>query len=216
MKYFVLKLENLISNERLNSYNSMEEHFYNLKLISTLTPNLAILEISLRNIINYELSKADYNWLFNLENKNIQQKIIELQNKKQNLTSHQILSRLNLGNIIEIIRDQKIQNKILDLNHINFIDYSKSNRMFGYVNSNKIDFSNIDKVNIALSLLQNIRNRSYHWENLLKIRINNNKKFPRLTTKYNSTNIGIDPDKIKIFLNNLVMSINKDLIKYCD
>ncbi|ANE36596.1 hypothetical protein CIG11343_1635 [Campylobacter iguaniorum] len=216
MKNFVSNLENLISHERLNSYNNIQEHFYNLKFISTLTPNLATLEISLRNIIDHELSKTNQNWLFNFQNENIQEKITKLQNKKQNLTSHQILSRLNLGNIIEIIKDQKIQNKILDLSHINFIDYSKSNRMFGYVNYKKIDFSNIDKVNIVLSLLQNIRNRSYHWENLLKTRINNNKEFPRLTTKYNSTNVGIDPNKIKLFLDDLIISINKDLKKYCD
>lgn len=86
--------------------------------------------------------------------------------------------------IIHTIRENKLQNKILDLREMDFRNYDGTNNF--YYTYNKVDnkgktirqrndFSNISRVDIALSLLQNIRNRAYHWGNLLK------------TTKYNNT-----------------------------
>lgn len=76
------------------------------------------------------------------------------------------------------------------------------------------------KPNIALNLLWTIRNRAYHWENLLKLRANNR---PRITTRFigelekptsKSFNFGIMPNKIVSFLDDLIKSIgNKDLEK---
>ncbi|WP_340638502.1 hypothetical protein [Helicobacter pylori] len=72
----------------------------------------------------------------------------------------------------------------------------------------------------AKNLLWTIRNRAYHWENLLKLRANNR---PRITTRFirelekptsKSFNFGIMPNKIVSFLDDLIKSIgNKDLEK---
>ncbi|RVZ41593.1 hypothetical protein EC551_03485 [Helicobacter pylori] len=73
---------------------------------------------------------------------------------------------------------------------------------------------------MALNLLWTIRNREYHWENLLKLRANNR---PRTTTRFirelekptsKSFSFGIMPNKIVSFLDDLIKSIgNKDLEK---
>lgn len=59
---------------------------------------------------------------------------------------------------------------------------------FIYENT-KQGFDNIDKVNIVLNLLHTLRNRACHFENLLKIRENDNKLYPRISTKEKGTNI---------------------------
>ncbi|KAA6507968.1 hypothetical protein EPC69_04985 [Helicobacter pylori] len=75
------------------------------------------------------------------------------------------------------------------------------------------------KAHIALNLLWTIRNRAYHWENLLKIKPNNR---PRITTYFNGLrdddkpkkpmNISVESSKITLFLDDLIKSIgNKDL-----
>ncbi len=71
-----------------------------------------------------------------------------------------------------------------------------------------------------MNLLWTIRNRAYHWKNLLKLRANNR---PRITIRFirelekptgKSFNFGIMPNKIVSFLDDLIKSIgNKDLEK---
>ena len=62
----------------------------------------------------------------------------------------------------------------------------------------------------------NLYFQSFHWENLMKIRNNDGKIFPRLTTKKYETIIGIAPQNIQAFLNDLLDNINKDLIENCE
>ena len=62
----------------------------------------------------------------------------------------------------------------------------------------------------------NLYFQSFHWENLMKIRNNDGKIFPRLTTKKHETIIGIAPQNIQAFLNDLLDNINKDLIENCE
>ncbi|GAA8531939.1 hypothetical protein HpBT273_03280 [Helicobacter pylori] len=70
-------------------------------------------------------------------------------------------------------------------------------------------------------MLWTIRNRTYHWENLLKTKPNNR---PRITTYFTglkdndrakmpiNMNISVEPSKIVLFLDDLIKSIgNKDL-----
>ncbi|WP_170126725.1 hypothetical protein [Helicobacter brantae] len=83
----------------------------------------------------------------------------------------------------------------------------------------KIFFSNLDKNIIVLSLIRIIRNRAFHWENLHKIREVNGKIYPRITTTYpkkdicRKTKIGIAPEKILTFLDDLIVSINNEIMK---
>ncbi|GAA8109411.1 hypothetical protein HpNP41_06030 [Helicobacter pylori] len=70
-------------------------------------------------------------------------------------------------------------------------------------------------------MLWTIRNRAYHWENLLKTKPNNR---PRITTYFTglkdnnrakmpiNMNTSVEPSKIVLFLDDLIKSIgNKDL-----
>ncbi|EAH5153479.1 hypothetical protein D7146_08120, partial [Campylobacter coli] len=88
---------------------------------------------------------------------------------------------------------------------------------FHYVNNKKYknSFSNIEKANTVLNLLLTIRNRSFHWENLYKTKITNQKALaPRITTKSHNTFIGVMPNKINAFLSDLIESFEKDLNSY--
>lgn len=76
-------------------------------------------------------------------------------------------------------------------------------------------FRNIHKVDIVLSLLQNLRNRSYHWENILKITEKDGKQYPRLTTKIKNTYIGLNPQSIELFLDDLIKIFHKKILEYC-
>lgn len=86
--------------------------------------------------------------------------------------------------------------------------------LFTKIQNKALIIDNIDKVNIVLNLLHTLRNRACHFENLLKIRENDNKLYPRISTKEKGTNIGLMPDKIENFLNDLICLINKDLLDY--
>ena len=226
----------LISKNRLESFEkendkeALIEHCKNIDLARDITPKLAILEIALRNKLDNILSIENTNWI--LESKDILLnnaiKGIDEKGKKilkqldlEHFSHHQYLSRLSLGMIIHTIKENKLQNKILDLKEMDFRDYDGTNRNF-YYTYNKVDskgkairqrndFSNISRVDIALSLLQNIRNRAYHWENLLKTTKYNNQIFPRITTREEKTNVGIHPNKLNLFLVDLVKLVSKNL-----
>ena len=225
----------LISKNRLESFEkendkeALIEHCKNIELVKNLTPKLAILEIALRNKLDNILSIENTNWI--LESKDLLLsnaiKGIDEKGKKilkqldlEHFSHHQYLSRLSLGMIIHTIRENKLQNKILDLKEMDFRDYDGTNRNFYYTYEidnkgrkvrDKRNFSSIFKVDIALSLLQNIRNRAYHWENLLKTTKYNNQIFPRITTREEKTNIGIHPSKLNLFLVDLVKFMSESL-----
>ncbi|ECC0152086.1 hypothetical protein FMI41_08955 [Campylobacter jejuni] len=103
----------------------------------------------------------------------------------------------------------------MDLKNINFRNYNQYNRNFFLKNGKKRNFGNIYKVDIVLSLLQNLRNRSYHWENILKTTKKNGKHYPRLTTKIENVYIGINPQKIELFLDDLIKTFDERILKYC-
>jgi len=211
-------LQDLLSKQRLDSYVSIDEHFDNLALVAKLTPKLATLEIILRNLLDRELSRIDTEWIENskdLKIIEIRQRISKTSNTKT-LKHHQYLSRLTLGVVIHAIRKEKLQNSIMELKSIKFKRYDTSNREYFYKESKKLYFSNINKVDIVLSLLHNLRNRCYHWENILKLRFENNGYFPRLTTTIKDTLIGIHPSKLEIFLEDLLKCFDEKLLKYCE
>lgn len=103
----------------------------------------------------------------------------------------------------------------MDVKNIDFRDYDSSNKNFFLKNKKKRNFGNIHKVDIILSLLQNLRNRSYHWENILKTTEKNGKHYPRLTTKIENTHIGLNPQKIDLFLSDLIKTFNEEILEYC-
>ncbi|EGD5552746.1 hypothetical protein V3621_001736 [Campylobacter coli] len=208
---------NLLSEKRLTSYNNdIIKHYDNLKLIGKITPKIATLEIILRNKLDSKLSELDNEWIKNSNDEMIKKAKEKIEGrKKNNLSHHQYLSRMSLGVIIYLIKENRMQDSIMDLNNINFRNYNQYNRNFFLKNGKKRNFRNIYKVDIVLSLLQNLRNRSYHWENILKTTEKNGKHYPRLTTKIKNAYIGINPQKIELFLDDLIKTFDEEFLKYC-
>ncbi|MCR2059175.1 hypothetical protein [Campylobacter lari] len=208
----------LLSQIRLSSYdNDVVKHYDNLKLIGKITPKIATLEIILRNKLDSKLSEQDNDWIKNSNDENIKKAKIEIENREKNkiLSHHQYLSCMSLGTIIYLIKENKLQNSIMDLKGINFRNYGENNRNFFFEKGEKLRFRNTHKVDVVLSLLQNLRNRSYHWENILKTTENNGKYYPRLTTKIENTHIGLNPQKIDLFLSDLIKTFNEEILEYC-
>ncbi|UAK86686.1 hypothetical protein K8O90_00245 (plasmid) [Campylobacter coli] len=213
-----INFNELFSQIRLSSYNNdIVKHYDNLKCVGKITPKLATLEIILRNKLDNKLSEQDSNWIKNSNDENIKKAKDEIEKREKNriLSHHQYLSRISLGTIIYLIKENRMQDSIMNLKNINFRNYNQYNRNFFFENGIKLRFRNTHKVDIVLSLLQNLRNRSYHWENILKTTEKNGKHYPRLTTKIKNTHIGVDPQKIDFFLSDLIKTFNEEILEYC-
>ncbi|EOG5832781.1 hypothetical protein ACLF07_001749 [Campylobacter jejuni] len=213
-----INFNELFSQIRLSSYdNNIVKHYDNLKLVGKITPKIATLEIILRNKLDSKLSEQDSNWIKNSNDENIKKAKDEIEKREKNriLSHHQYLSRISLGTIIYLIKENRMQDSIMNLKNINFRNYNQYNRNFFLKNGKKRNFGNIYKVDIVLSLLQNLRNRSYHWENILKTTEKNGKHYPRLTTKIENTHVGVDLQKIDLFLSDLIKTFNEEILEYC-
>ncbi|MFB1324718.1 CAAX protease [Helicobacter pylori] len=207
----------ILSKDRLDTYNSLEQYKENLKLISFITPKISNLEIYLRNALDYCLTQIKGNeWVFN-EN-SLTDLINEQKEKKKEITHSLILSKMSLGAVIRLIFCYKLEEVILDLRAYRFRAYYHENKDTLLIKNRKQNLSNYAKAHIALNLLWTIRNRAYHWENLLKIQPNNR---PRIATPFSGKTenipmdkilaIGIEPNKITLFLDDLIKSTeNKD------
>ncbi|GAA7659790.1 hypothetical protein ckin65_14950 [Helicobacter pylori] len=218
LKHFKNDITLILSKERLDAYDSLEQYKENLKLISFITPKISNLEIYLRNALDYCLTQIKGSeWVFN--ESALTDLIKELKEKKREITHALILSKMSLGAVVRLIFLYKLEGIILDLKRINFKSYYPNNKNALFINNKKNPLSGASKVHIALNLLWTIRNRAYHWENLLKIQPN---KHPRITAPFSGKTknipmdkilvIGIEPNKITLFLDDLVKSIgNKDL-----
>ncbi len=145
--------------------------------------------------------------------------INEQKEKKKEITHSLILSKMSLGAVIKLIFCYKLEGAVLDLRAYRFRAYYHENKDTLLIKNRKQNLSNYAKAHIALNLLWTIRNRAYHWENLLKIQPNNR---PRITTCFTGLkdndrakmpmNISVEPSKIVLFLDDLIKSIgNKDL-----
>ncbi|MCQ2700587.1 CAAX protease, partial [Helicobacter pylori] len=88
---------------------------------------------------------------------------------------------MSLGAVIRLIFCYKLEGVVLDLRAYRFRAYYHENKDTLLIKNRKQNLSNYAKAHIALNLLWTIRNRAYHWENLLKIQPNNR---PRITTYF--------------------------------
>ncbi len=143
-----------------------------------------------------------------------------MKDKKKEITHSLVLSKMSLEAVIKLIFFYKLEGVALDLRAYSLRLITKIIRILCLLRVENNIFLNYAKAYIALNLLWAIRNRAYHWENLLKLRANNR---PRITTRFirelekptsKSFNFGIMPNKIVSFLDDLIKSIgNKDLEK---
>ncbi|ULO01365.1 hypothetical protein AVANS_0735 [Campylobacter sp. RM5004] len=215
-----LKLEDLISTQRLSYYKDINEHFDNLIFISKLTPKIATIEICIRNIFDMHYPK---DWIIQSQDSEIQKqvKIIQHRYKNNNNINHeQYLSNLTFGSIVYLIKSKGLKYHLFfnNVNIINFKDYSNSNKKYYKTEKRpKNKFTDQDVFIIILNLLVEIRNRSYHWENMLKTKIdinNSNKILPRISTNIRNTTIGIMPEKIITFLDDVLDMINPNIKQF--
>ncbi len=207
----------ILSKDRLDTYDSLEQYKENLKLISFITPKISNLEIYLRNALDHCLTQIKgSDWVFN-EN-SLTDLINEQKEKKKEITHALILSKMSLGAVVRLIFCYTLEGVILDLRAYRLRVYYHENKDTLLIKGKKRLLYNYVKAHIALNLLWTIRNRAYHWENLLKIQPN---KRPRITTSFSGKTknipmdkilvIGIEPNKITLFLDDLIKSIgNKD------
>ncbi len=218
LQHFKNDITLILSKERLDAYDSLEQYKENLKLISFITPKISSLEIYLRNALDYCLTQIKgSDWVFSEDS--LTNLINEQNEKKKEITHSLILSKMSLGAVVKLIFCYKLEGVILDLRAYRFRAYYHENKDTLLIKSKKRLLYNYIKAHIALNLLWTIRNRAYHWENLLKTKPNNR---PRITTYFTglkdndrakiSMNISVEPSKIVLFLDDLIKSIgNKDL-----
>lgn len=213
LKAFDKDIVAILSSERLEGYGGdIGKHFDNLELIKNSVKRIAILEIYLRNKLDFCLNILEgRDWIKNARSLNIIKE--KGGTSLDDLAPHQILSSLMLGELVKLIDEYKVKHYMFNLEGMDFREYHWSNRNFFHINKKKNKFSNVEKVNIALNLIRTIRNRAFHWENLFKTRCFNGEIYPRITHKEKDTNIGIMPEKILLFLDDLLDSIQNDLIK---
>ncbi|MGL2518130.1 CAAX protease [Helicobacter pylori] len=207
----------ILSKDRLDTYDSLEQYKENFKLIASITPKISNLEIYLRNALDYCLTQIKgSDWVFN--ESTLTDLINEQKEKKKEITHSLILSKMSLGAVIRLIFCYTLEGVILDLRAHRLRAYYHENKDTLLIKGKKRLLYNYIKAHIALNLLWTIRNRAYHWENLLKIQPN---KRPRITTSFSGKTknipmdkilvIGIEPNKITLFLDDLIKSVgNKD------
>lgn len=217
---------NLFSQERLKSYSLQEDkkdieiqlkrHNNNLNLIQRITKDFALIEIGLRNILNFYMIEISNNidWIENYRSRTITNYNSIISNIKKRypvdkqdiLNNNQLLSNLTLGVIIKILKEKNISDRIFNFANLNLKKYHIKNKNRKSKNNNRSRLTNKEKINIMLSLLSDIRNRSFHWESLIKIRENG---YPRLSTNEYNILTSIEADKIEIFLSDILEEIYK-------
>ena len=211
---------NLFSQERLKSYSLQEDkkdieiqlkrHNNNLNLIQRITKDLALIEIGTRNLLDFYMKEKYKNddWINQEAQNSSEFKIIidKIKDRYDNLilNNNQLLSNLTIGQITKIIREKDALNIIFDFKNINLKKYYFKNKN-RYKNRRPI--SKKHKADIILSLLVNIRNRSFHWENLTKLRDDG---IPRLSVENKGIYTTIEPDKIETFLKDILNEIYKE------
>lgn len=211
----------ILSKERLKAYeNNLKKHNKNLALAMEAGKRISILEIYLRNKLDFCLKQMiGEEWI--KSEKTLSLITLKIRKDPQEATPSQILSSLMLGDVVKLIRFYGIETMMFDLKIIKFKKYHWSNREFCLIDGKKSHLSNLDKNIIVLNLFQTIRNRAFHWENLLKTTMGDNGLvFPRITTIYpdgaqkpNRTHIGVMPEMILEFLDDLIKIIgNKEML----
>lgn len=221
LKSFDQNIFSILSQKRMQSYDGKIEKYYENRILALQAGHkIAELEIYLRNKLDFCLKRLEgEDWI----KSNRSLKFITAKNHipLQELSSSQILSSLMLGEVVELIGEYKMEHYMLDLHHLDFKKYHWNNRNYGYINGRKNHFSSVSKVEISLNLIRSIRNRCFHWENLLKVTIKEDGRiYPRITTIYpkhqnktNQTRIGISPEMILEFLDDLIACIDNQVIK---
>lgn len=225
IQHFCSNLDNLISLPRLSSYKSRCSHQDNLQFIAEITPKIALLELSLRNIIDFALrnicgenwlellkdtisikNRTDFEEKLFVEIRKIERKYIKYASSLP--SQNQYVSSLTLGTWIKIADEYRICYALFNPSKLDFCRYG------GKYNNRQISRAQKRwKVIYALNLLLIIRNKAYHWENLLKLNKNGN---PNITYRYDKNFkliASIEPKMLNVFLEDFLKTINPKLME---
>lgn len=206
LEIFKQNIENLLSKERLFTYTDLQAHTKNLNLIAKITPKIALIEISLRNMLDFCMTHSQGEaWLISSKIPEVEKSKGKISTKYQKPSHPQLLSNLSLGTIAALIKAHNLQTALICPNNLNLRSFSSRNK------DNLL--SDCDKSQITLNLLVTLRNRCFHWENILKTeRDKKGKLLPSLTTKLPQGRIfSIWRDNIELFLDCIIDSINPQL-----
>ena len=179
------------SKKRLSSYKDEAEHKANFRLMQTLAPKLGILEILTRNMT--------YDVLLTIGKEDI----LEPYALDFGGVCDEFISNQTFGFWAKIINKAKIHNQITPLHGIDFRKYSKFNK--------KANLLRFQKVKITYDLCVKIRNRAFHFENLYKTHENGS---PRISTRLGKVIVGIDPQNLEVFINDILDCFNERLKDY--
>lgn len=191
----------LFSQARINSYTSIDEHEQNFQMLDKISSKLARIEIIIRNKIDRKMRKSNENWMFDLPSD------IKLDDDNGKIKDRDILvSRQTFGFWVKVVENYEIYDSLFDesfLKSFLFKKYSEFNRE--KVGKNYL--YTWQKAYVILTLLKNIRNRAFHFENLFKL---NSIGQPRLNTfvsfKTGYVIAGVKPNKITELLDDILWS----------
>lgn len=183
--------QRLFSQKRLDSYADLKEHLDNFKLINSIAAKMGLIEIVLRNSIDYMVSINDNEWILK-----------SLLNTK--LAHHQALSQQSLGFWLRVVDFYKIHNQLFTNKFLKSLDFKRY--FMGNRNKGLRDYQ---KVSLLLLLFKNLRNRAFHFENLYKLNKDNK---PRLSASIQNNNkqkmiINLATENIEIFLDDILMGL---------
>lgn len=194
----------LFSKARIDSYSSIDEHEANFEILGKIAPKISQIEVIIRNRIDSIMSQRNKNWLFD----------ICLQSRDAIMSQNTLISKQTFGFWVKVARHYKIEQEIFKTSFLNNYSFKK----YYEKNTNRANRAHLYDWQIAsliLGLVNVIRNRAFHSENLLKIQENG---LPRLSTKvdFDKNTFAIkrvSPDKLVIFLNDILKSFDESLIK---
>ncbi|MDD7323293.1 MAG: hypothetical protein SOU37_02145 [Campylobacter lanienae] len=197
----------LYSNPRIDSHSSIDEHETNFEMLGSIAPKLAKIEIIIRNRIDRKMCEKNRDWIFDLADS------IGLDDDKGRIREHDILvSRQTFGFWIRVVEHYKIHSCAFDkefLDGFSFKKYYEKNKE----RLNKIPLSNYQKAYGILLLTKSIRNRAFHFENLLKLRAFG---VPRLSVRVDFSKekfyyFNIKPNMIIRYLDDILQGFDKNL-----
>ena len=191
----------LYSQARIDSYGSIDEHEANFQMLDKIASKLARIEIIVRNRIDRKMRENNENRMLDLPNDII---LDDESGKIKDCDT--LVSRQTFGFWIKVVEHYKIHSCAFNkefLDNYSFKKYYEKNKE----RLNKKELNNYQKAYVILLLTKSIRNRAFHFENLLKILANNR---PRLSVKAtfrkNQAIFSIMPNKIIDFLNDILLN----------
>ena len=202
------RLHTLFSKGRIISYDSINQHFDNFRLIAQISENLGIAEVLLRNKIDAIMCGLDSAWLDNLPS-DIK---IDKPNNEPNPTHDKLVSMQSLGFWVKVMDYYRIHDKIFDWDFLNSLSFKRYYAKNVNHLKNGSSLRRYQKAGLLIYLLHNLRNRAFHFENLYKL---NNSNQPRLNAcienKHQTTIciINLETAKIQVFLSDLIDELSK-------